>query len=85
VNLHSGLKSLWRVSGESCRDPAVAEGCWWFYLLLKELEVVRLDTSIEPVLTGLYRREAVVPAFLTFLGSSLNVLDDHGGDRVQLG
>jgi len=53
-----------------------------FYL--KELEAVRLDTRVEPVLTGLYRREAVVPAFLTFLGGSLNVLDDHGGDRVEL-
>ena len=53
-----------------------------FYL--KELEAVRLDTRVEPVLTGLYRREAVVPALLTFFSDGFNILDDHGGDRVQL-
>ena len=47
-------------------------------------EAVRLDTSVEPVLTGLYRREAIVPALLTFLGDGFDVLDDHDGDRVQL-
>jgi hypothetical protein len=50
----------------------------------KELEDVRLDTSIEPSFTSLNRREVGIPTLLTFLGGSFDILNDYGGDWVQL-
>ena len=50
----------------------------------KELEAVRLDTSIEPSFTSLYWREVGIPVLLTFLGGSFDILNDYSGDRVQL-